>query len=136
MDLEEKLHPVLQCSALCSPKSLHGSRALCTLVSGLSSVHWAWPCQGLILGCPDLPFAGEATQSYGGACGDHPTQHPRRLSSVVLSLSGIKEWFCGRQLFHIQGRGGMDASGSNVSDGEQWGEADEALLTHPSLTSC
>ena len=72
----------------------------------------------------------------GGACGDHPTQHPRRLSSAVPSLSGIRDWFCGRQLFHRRGRGRMDASGSNVSDGEQWGEADEASITHPLLTSC
>ena len=29
-----------------------------------------------------------------------------------------------------------DGSGSNVSDGERWGLADEALLTGPPLTSC
>lgn len=98
--------------------------ALCTGLGHARDSFW---------GVPTCLLQGEATQSYGGACGDHPTQHPRRLSSVVLSLSGIREWFCGRQLFHRQGRGGVDASGSNVSDGEQWGEADEASLTHPSL---
>ena len=29
-----------------------------------------------------------------------------------------------------------DGSGSNVSDGEQWGTAEEAPLTRPLLTSC
>ena len=29
------------------------------------------------------------------------------------------------------GAGGGDGSGSNVSDGEQWGAADEALLARP-----
>ena len=79
---------------------------------------------------------GKPLSPMGGvACGDHPTQHPRRLSSVVPSLAGIRDWFCG-QLFHRRGRGRMDASGSNVSDREQRGEADEASLTHPLLTSC
>ena len=34
------------------------------------------------------------------------------------------------------GRGGEDSSGSNVSDGEQWGAPDKASLAHPPLTSC
>ena len=29
-----------------------------------------------------------------------------------------------------------DGSGSNVSDGEQWGVADEASLARPPLTAC
>ena len=77
MDLEEKLHPVLQCSAPFSPKSLRGSRALCTLVSGLSSVHWAWPCQGLILGCPDLPFAGGSHSVLWGGMWRPPNPTPQ-----------------------------------------------------------
>ena len=32
--------------------------------------------------------------------------------------------------------GGRDGSGSNASDGEQWGTADEALLARPPLTCC
>ena len=32
--------------------------------------------------------------------------------------------------------GGGDGSGSNVSDGELWGAADEASLSCPPLTSC
>ena len=31
---------------------------------------------------------------------------------------------------------GGAGSGSNASDGERWGVADEALLSHPPLTSC
>ena len=32
--------------------------------------------------------------------------------------------------------GGCGCSGSNASNGERWGAADEALLTCPLLTSC
>ena len=35
--------------------------------------------------------------------------------------------------FSTDGMG--DGSGGNASDGEQWRAADEALLTHPPLTS-
>ena len=36
--------------------------------------------------------------------------------------------------FSTDGVGG--GSGSNASDGERWGEADEAPLARPPLTSC
>ena len=45
-----------------------------------------------------------------------------------------RDQFRGRQFFH--GRDGADGSGSNASDGERWGEADEASLACPRLTSC
>lgn len=76
-------------------------------------------------------LAGEVTQSYRGMWRP-PSQHPRRLSSAVPSLSGIRDWFCGRQLFHGRGRE-QDASGSNVvmeSNGER--QMKLCLLTHHS----
>ena len=36
----------------------------------------------------------------------------------------------------MEGGGEDDGSGSNASDGEQWGMADKASLAGPSLTSC
>ena len=36
----------------------------------------------------------------------------------------------------VWGWGGEDGSSSNVSDGERWGAADEALLVCLPLTSC
>ena len=59
-------------------------------------------------------------------------QHIKR---AVPNLFGTKDWFHGRQFFHGRGLGG-DGSGGNVSDGERWGAADEALLACPPLTSC
>ena len=32
--------------------------------------------------------------------------------------------------------GGGEGSGSNVSDGERWGAAEETSLAHPPLTTC
>ena len=53
---------------------------------------------------------------------------------LVPNIFGTKDRFRGRQFFHGWGWG--DGSGGNASDGEQWGAADEALLSCPPLTSC
>ena len=57
------------------------------------------------------------------------------FNSVVPNLFGTRDRFSGRQFFHRWGRRG-DGSGGMERDGEWWGAADEALLTHPLLISC
>ena len=79
--------------------------------------------------------AGEALTGDQAGC------EPRFQSSVsskpaVPNIFGTRGWFHRRQFFHGRGGEGGDASGSNVSNGEQWGAADEALLTCLPLTSC
>ena len=54
---------------------------------------------------------------------------------MVPNLLGTRDWFHGGQFFHGPVWGG-DGSGSNVSDGEQSGAAEEASFTHSPLTSC
>lgn len=49
--------------------------------------------------------------------------------TAVLNLFGTRGLVCGTQIFRGLGCS-RDGSGSNVSDGEQWGEADEVSLTH------
>ena len=64
--------------------------------------------------------------------------------AVVPKLFGSRDQFCGRQFFHRWGRGvGVrefsnvsDGSGSNASNEEWWGVADEASLALLMLTSC
>ena len=46
---------------------------------------------------------------------------------MVPNFLGTRDWFRGRQFFHRWGLG-EDGSGSNGSDGELWGVADEAAL--------
>ena len=60
--------------------------------------------------------------------------------AAVPNLFGTRDRFRGRQFFHRTGQWGdsssgnaTDGSGGNASDG---GEADEASLTRPPLTSC
>ena len=58
------------------------------------------------------------------------------INPAVSNLFGTRDQFCGRQFFHGRDGGGGDGSGGNESDGERWGAADEASLTHLPLTSC
>ena len=69
--------------------------------------------------------------------------HKREWNSAICSnvdgpraaapnLFGTGDQFCGRQFFSWWG----DGSDGNVSDGEQWGAADEASLSRLPLTSC
>ena len=80
-----------------------------------------------------------------GAHGEHGNARWRQLGGITHTLgpltaavpkpSGTRDWFPGRQFLHGR-RGGRDGSGGNVSDGEQWGAADEASPARPPLSSC
>ena len=57
--------------------------------------------------------------------------HPQWFEAAVPNLFGSRDQFQGQWLFHGWGWGGVQ-----VSNGEQWGTADEASLAHWLLTSC
>ena len=53
--------------------------------------------------------------------------------SPTIWHQGLVSW---KTIFPRTGLAGEDGSGGNASDGERWGEADEASLARLPLTSC
>lgn len=61
------------------------------------------------------------------------TDGPR---AAIPNIFVIRDWFQGRQFLHGPVCVGGHISSGNVSDGEQWGAADEDSLARPPLTYC
>ena len=101
-----------------------GSSKVFHQVSSGCPGHFLWPSS-----------LGSQYHCHGPPGGDIPFQIPLqpRSPNLLAPGTGFVSW---KTIFPWTGGGGWDGSGGNGSDGERWGEADEASLARLPLTSC